>query len=133
MTNADITPTMGERVWVWRRRQELTLVEAAQRLGVGRGHLVDWEADRSVPPPSVCRRVASLTLTSTEVLRLLRRRSGLGSRGAAMAYGVSHVSLLRLERIADDELKRWYLKMQQSATEFSFTYGQFGATTNLAS
>jgi DNA-binding transcriptional regulator YiaG len=105
-----ITLTWGERVWIWRRRQRLTLVEAGYRLAVSRSNLVDWEADRSEPPHEVQRRVVSIIPTLPEELRVLRRRSRLGSRGAAEAYGISHVSLLRLEQVGDVQLKRWYLR-----------------------
>lgn len=104
-----IKPTLGECVWLWRRRRNLTLVQASQQWGIQRRDLVACEADRKLPPDNLRRRVEKLVPAPEEELRLLRRRSGLGSRGAAAAYGISHVSLLRLEETGDEGLKRWYL------------------------
>ena len=113
-----IALSWGEKLWIWRRRQHLTLVEAGHRLAVSRGNLVDWESDRTEPPGDIRRRVGPIIPTPSEELRVLRKRSGLGSRGAAEAYGISHVSLLRLERLGDVKLKCWYLK-ESSRTRIS--------------
>jgi hypothetical protein len=101
--------TLGELIWTWRQRQGFSLVEAANRFGVAKGRWVGFEADRFDPPDLICQQTTDLNPTITEELRVWRRRSGLGSRGAAKAFGKSHVSLLRLERAGSQELLEWYL------------------------
>jgi hypothetical protein len=67
-----------------------------------------YEFDRVEAPDWLQRKVANLKPTAPELLRLLRRRSGYGLHELARKYGVSHVSLLRRERLGDKDLLRFY-------------------------
>jgi transcriptional regulator with XRE-family HTH domain len=120
----DFVLTDAERVWLWRRRKKLSLVDASHHLNVSRGLLVSWEAGRTKPSDAMMRRLTTFVATVPEQLRVLRRRSGLGSRGAAIAYDVSHVSLLRLEEAGDTKLFRWYLNSDKKSHSTRFTHGE---------
>lgn len=100
--------TEGEAIWLWRHRQGWTLKDAAEMWDINRGLLVDYEADRLEPPHWLKRRISNIVPDMPEQLRLLRRRAGFGLHGTAKKFGVSHVSLLRLERMGDQRLRRWY-------------------------
>jgi len=106
MLDRDLTHrTPAEELWLWRRAKGFTGPEAAGRLGVGRTYL--WRAEsgsaalRRAPRPLRC-------IPLPLLLRLARRRSGLGLRGVARAAGVSHQTLLVQEAEGRDELVEWW-------------------------
>lgn len=103
--------TQAETAWIWRRRTGLTLDAAGKRFKVNRMVVHAWEIGAANPPPITTRPIA---LKPHEEVRLLRRRSGLGLHKAATGYGVSHVHLLKLEKMAHPKLREFYC-LQMSA------------------
>lgn len=99
-------PAPAERPWLWRRSRGLNQVEAAARLGVGRG-LVS-AVERGLADPARLGAVPVVAATGSLALALARRRSGLGLAGAAARLGVSGVTLLAMERRADPVLVEFW-------------------------
>lgn len=95
----------GERLWVWRKQEGLTGHEAAARLGVGRGLFWEAEAGRRELPvayPSIGRPGLPL------LLRLARKRSGIGLVELAYRLSTTHPTLLLREREGDHGLRAWW-------------------------
>lgn len=109
--------TDGERLWVWRKfRTGLSRPQLMEQLNFGRSRVSEMENDRypvwirledgAVVPLRIRMTAASLKLP--ERLALARRRSGLSLREVARLYGVSHVTLLKLERAGSVDLLNWW-------------------------
>lgn len=89
--------TAGEALWLWRVAEGLTQARAAVLLRVGRTALSAAEnaAQTRFKPPR------GRTPPTRAILRLARRRSGLGLAGTAAAAGVSRVTVVAREKRAD--------------------------------
>jgi DNA-binding XRE family transcriptional regulator len=94
----------GEQLWAWRRAAGHSQAVAAGLLGVCRTTLWRAEADvatavQGIPPVSA----------AGVALPLARRRQGWGLEGTACRVGVSHVTLLRMEREGDRRLREFWV------------------------
>lgn len=83
----------------------MTCPEAAEALSTCRTYL--WRAEAGLVP---LRRAPPRNhrVTLPLLLRLARRRSGLGLRGAAARMGVSHQTLLNWEAAGEEVLVEWW-------------------------
>lgn len=93
MAAATLIPTPGEALVVWRRREKLTQVEAAERFRVHPDRYREWEADRRADIP----RRALGPLQPHEVYFLMRRRSGKTQREIAAALGMTRLWVIKME------------------------------------
>lgn len=102
------TTTIGERLWILRRRRFLTQKEEAAMRGLGQNRYTDMELDRVEGPPPGCR----LRLDLPEKMRLARRRVGprLGLRALGRLLGVSHMTFLKWEREGSGKLRTFWEK-----------------------
>lgn len=104
--NKDLTThTPGERLWLWRKQENVTGHEAAANLGVGRNAFWDAEKGRRALPAQVPR-IRALTLPL--LLQLARKRAGWGLAGTARRLKVTHPTLLDWEREGLPELQAWW-------------------------
>ena len=94
--------TSGERLWLVRRRQDLTLQAMAEQYQVSQWRYTEWEHDRPTGEPQPW--VAITALTVGEQCALARRRSGWPLRRVARATGLSHVTVLKWERATEETL-----------------------------
>lgn len=86
----------AEELWLRRKARGEALDAMAARLGVGRGYL--WQAERGGARKGLnghCRPIPAPGLPL--LLRLARRRSGLGLNGVCRALGVSKVTVHKWE------------------------------------
>lgn len=90
---ATLTPTRGEALVIWRRRQNLNQIEAAAAHKVHPDRYREWEADRRADIP----RRGVLPLQPREVCYLLRRRSGKTQREIAAAIGMTRLWVIKME------------------------------------
>jgi len=105
--NKDLTTwTPGERLWLWRRARGLTGRQAAARLGLGRNAFWAMEGGQRPPVPKANGVAPNLPL----LLQLARRRAGAGLRGTAARLGVTHPTLLAMERAGAPRLQEWWEK-----------------------
>lgn len=99
----DISPP--ERLWLARVfRQGVSQDSAAPRAGVSHRKYVDFELGRLAMPPAVRALFDYRIPPLRQRLRLARRRSRRHLRPLAKALGVSHVTLLLMEKRADARL-----------------------------
>lgn len=102
------TPTAAERLWLWRRQRGLTLAEASLRLWgrpmVNRLSRAERGLGDAPAPPEPLR----WRPTAPAMLRLARRRSGLGCRAIAERAGISHTWVYRMERSGDARLVNFW-------------------------
>ena len=97
--------TPGEDAWLSRKDRGLTQAEEARRLRVSRTTL--WGLETGLAPLRSDRRVR-FDPSSSDLLLLARRRSGLGLHGVARAAGVSHPTVLDWERRGNPRLIRFW-------------------------
>ena len=97
----DLTP--GERFWLWRRRTGTHSYDASVIYGVSTKLITAWERDRRTDVPEV--NLPGGELTCGEQATILRRRAKVSIKSAAVQLGVSHVSLIRMERDEIDATK----------------------------
>jgi len=91
---ATVTPTRGESLLLWRRRKNLSQVEAAKEYGVHPDRYREWEADkRTIDQPR--RHLGQLK--PHEVCFLLRRRAGKTQQEVAAAIGCTRLWVIRME------------------------------------
>lgn len=103
--------TLGERVWLARRRLGLTQAQMGKRLGVKRGAI--WGAERGLRTPGWAEDLAGRTRPPgvlQEALPLARRRSGKTLRQAAALAGVTHVKMLDLEGSGSEDLMEFWAR-----------------------
>lgn len=100
-----LKPSLGELLFLWRRRKNLTQREAARRLKVSVDTYREWEADQRDGQPK--KLLKDLTTAETCVLR--RRRSGLTQKEVAAELGLTRVWVNRMEKgLADPEALKAY-------------------------
>lgn len=101
-------PNLGDRLpaeelWLRRKARGEPLTAMAERLGVGRGYLSKAEHGGDLGPLSArCRPIPAPSLPW--LLRLARRRSGLGLNGVCRALKVSKVTIHKWERLGSPKL-----------------------------
>lgn len=91
---ASITPTKGESLLIWRRREGFNQVEAARAFDVSVDKYREWEADRS---PADQPRKHLGQLKPNEVCLLSRRREGLTQREVAVKMGCTRLWVIQME------------------------------------
>jgi DNA-binding XRE family transcriptional regulator len=103
--------TEGETLSLFRERKGLTQKDFAKNyLKVSQSTLSLWERDH-VKIPINQDTLPKITPTRGEWCRVLRRRLRLTLRNAAYGIGVSHVTIVRMEREKLDPARLWnYLK-----------------------
>lgn len=98
--------TPAEELWCRRRKAGLTGPEAAEDMGIGRTAL--WSAEAGGQAAKHLARLAKLIWREPpglpELLALARRRQGWGLLGTSFKMGVSHTTLLKMEREGDKQL-----------------------------
>lgn len=104
---AVLTPTRGESLLIWRRRQGFNQVEAAAEYGVHPDRYRDWEADRRTADQP--RRHLGKLLPH-EVCVLMRRRAGKTQREVAAAIGLTRLWVIKMEEGAApvDRLREYW-------------------------
>lgn len=109
--NLDLTQrTRGEDLWVWRHIYGYSQWDAGMKFDI---HGDVWgEAERDtkyhkrIPHPLLA---PGLKISTPVLLRLARKRFGMGSRGTAAAAGYgSHVALLKAEGRGDPKLVAYW-------------------------
>lgn len=88
--------TIGERLWLTRRRSGHTLQDQAAYYGVSHWRYTEWEHDR--PTAEAAPWVPVDSLNAGEQCALARRRSGWPLRRVAREARISHVTVLKWER-----------------------------------
>ncbi len=88
--------TVGEIAQINRRRLGKTQQEMAELHDVPQSTISDWENGKAVVPPALL--VDPFPLMELEELRLLRRRAGLTINEAAARLGLSHVTVIGMEK-----------------------------------
>lgn len=83
--------TRGEELWIWRQRQGLNLVEAAERHNMTRKNYMLAEHGDGIAKIKV-------TPTLSETIRVLRRRSKKTRDELCEELGICHVTWLKWER-----------------------------------
>jgi transcriptional regulator with XRE-family HTH domain len=96
--------SVGERLWLWRRRHGYDRRAAAAVLGLPRRALKDLETGKGGAGAALPGYVTRLRSTPPEALRVARRRSGLTSGAVAARLGISRMALWKWERAADPRL-----------------------------
>lgn len=91
---AIITPTKGESLLIWRRREGLNQTRAAEEFGVHVDKYREWEADRSLPDQP---RKHLGQLKPHEVCVLYRRRAGLTQKEVAARVGCTRLWVIQME------------------------------------
>lgn len=108
----DLTrPTLGEQLWLWRKRRGLSQRAAIRRVSsITRRAWQLYEAGRETAslPTKLFLEVNVIAPTTTEALRLARRRSGTSIGLLMTRLGVSKVTLLTWERDADWRLVNYW-------------------------
>lgn len=94
----------ADRLWIWRNRTGLTQAQAAAELGISVRTYRRIEDGKVPACDQIKGRILTITLTVPERWMLVRRKSGLGLKAAARAFGISHVTLIKMEREADPAL-----------------------------
>lgn len=89
-----VTPTRGESLVIWRRREGLNQVDAAAKYGVHPDRYRDWEADKRDDDQP---RKHLGQLKPHEVCYLLRRRAGKTQREVAAAIGMTRLWVIKME------------------------------------
>ena len=102
----NIKPTSGEKFKAKRRRDKLSQEELAKKIKVDRNTIKFWEDDGPVIP------YVNIKLTEGELYFILRERLGLPLKKAADLMGISHVTLIKLEKLKGGQkiLKEFYEK-----------------------
>lgn len=88
--------TVGEIAQVNRRRMGKTQQEIAALHEVPQSTVSDWENGKAVVPPALL--INPFPLTELEELRILRKQAGLTIQGAAEQLGLSHVTVIGMEK-----------------------------------
>ena len=89
-----LTPTRGESLVIWRRRKNLTQIEAAKYYSVHPDIYRDWESDkRSHDQESY----HAGELKPHETCYLLRRRAGMYQKDLAAEMGISRLWIIQME------------------------------------
>lgn len=91
---AVITPTRGESLLLWRRREGLNQTQAAAAFEVHVDKYREWEADRS---PADQPRKHLGQLKPHEVCLLKRRRAGITQREVAAEIGCTRLWVIQME------------------------------------
>jgi hypothetical protein len=86
--------TMGERLWLWARRRNLSRKAIQARYSVGPKMVTDWMRDRRDDVPLVR---LDAELTKGERCAVYRRRSGKDILTVASEMGVSHLAIINWE------------------------------------
>jgi len=87
-----ITLTKGEKFKAQRRRDGLTHKECAEKLGLPTQTIKYWE-DNTPSTPRV-----EISLNEGELYYVLRERLELSLKEAAKLAGISHITLIKLEK-----------------------------------
>lgn len=94
----------GEALWLYRKRRKLSVTQAAMLFNVSRSTYLACENNNAGL-------VGKTILPNTpELLRALRRRSGMHRDALASMLGVSHVTWLKWEREADPRIVAFWEK-----------------------
>lgn len=88
--------TEGEKAMINRRRMQMTQADVAALHGVPQSKVSEWENGKGMPPMAMRRN--PLPLTELEELRLLRKHIGLTIEEVADKLGVSHVTVIAMEK-----------------------------------
>lgn len=108
----------AEELWLRRKARGEPLTAMADRLGIGRGYLSRAEHGGDLGPLSArCRPIPGLGLPW--LLRLARRRSGLGLNGVCRALGVSKVTIHKWEANGSPKLIEFW-----ASRGFTFAHGK---------
>ena len=106
--NPDLSKlTDPERLYLWRKAKGWDLVRTAVNLGVGRGRLHAVELGRK-DGLHLPLHIKQYQPTLPDLLRLARRRSGLGLREVAALVPTSHVTVLYAERRGEATLVKFW-------------------------
>ena len=89
-----VTPTKGESLVIWRRREGFNQVQAAHQYAVHPDIYREWEADRRSHDQPFYHAGA---LKPHEVCYLLRRRDNKTQREVAQAIGLTRLWLIKME------------------------------------
>lgn len=89
-----VTPTAGESLVIWRRRENLNQVQAAALKEVHPDIYREWEADKREKDQP---RYHAGELKPNEACYLLRRRSGKLQRDVAAEMGISRLWVIQME------------------------------------
>ena len=87
--------TRGERLYIWRRRENMSQAQAAEIWGVARNEYRSWENDEAESPAGVCPNLG--VLETFESCVILRRRNNASVSDTAEAIGVSRQWLRKME------------------------------------
>lgn len=91
---ASLTPTRGESLLIWRRREGLHQIKAAKAFEVSADKYREWEADRS-PGDQPRMHIGQLKLHELCLLR--RRRKGMTQREVAVKMGCTRLWVIQME------------------------------------
>jgi transcriptional regulator with XRE-family HTH domain len=86
--------TRGERLRIWRRRNEITQEKYAENHGVPTKHVAEWEDGKRDGVPNV---PSLAKLTPGEACYIARNRAGYTVKRAAKLMKVSRITLLKME------------------------------------
>lgn len=100
---SDLTP--GERLWLVRQRAGKTLRAMARDYELTEWQYAEWEHDRRDGIPNIP--VTPRRLTHGEQCAIARRRADLNLRRVAKLAGISHVTVLKYERM-DTPTMLWH-------------------------
>lgn len=89
-----VTPTKGESLIIWRRRQGFNQVQAAAEYNVHPDRYRDWEADKRTEDQP---RQHLGPLKPHEVCYLLRRRADKTQREVAADIGMTRLWVIKME------------------------------------
>ena len=95
----NILPTKGEKFKAQRRREGLTQEKCAEKLGIKRTIIKYWEEGVPATPD------VQIKLTKGELYFIIRERLGLKLKRAAFLMGISHITLIKLEKAKKDNHK----------------------------
>lgn len=106
--------TPGERLFIWRRRNGMTVVTAAEALGTTPHYYKQWENDRA-PDATLAPPVALEPLSTGEACTIARRRAHWSIDQMKEKLKWSHVTQIRWEAEpsrdkAKNPLYQWWQK-----------------------
>ena len=102
----EITPTLGEKLQLYRRMREKTQREMAKLMKVPANKYIQWELDQKPGAPDI----PYAEMDDHEICYLLRRRAGMTQAEVAKQIGRSRlwVQLMELGKTSGEELTRYW-------------------------